>query len=849
MKTERALNIDEIYQRVRNYDLVLTVDAPLADALNARVEKPVLGFFAATPMKLALSEITGKKRVDNRELFLEIIRKTDLGWKHAVYLLNNVVGCWKESGDPEGILGYPGFDTPETKAVIDILLGSTNPLSALTGYRVPEGVSVAVVAYHQFTELDRKILPRNYDRIDIFTEEETTLPPFSVFNSASEIIQTVLDNIDDPRDAAVVMHRQSPYRPLLESAFRTHDIPYMLPTEFRQDEDLRTFIGLLELALSPRGLKLKDVRPLLNHLKREVPIELDENLIADLDTEDIVELRGTLETVEKTDFEGAVKEFEALAGRPQHTLREHLDVLEMLDSPVNRENLNAFKYYLESFDITVEDKGRGVLIASPISSSYIDRSVVFYLGMDTSWSPEKTPYPWVRKEDFHHRFTTDFKILLQNGKERVFMVENKTMAEDITPSFHFQEFTTEPIEKFTDMDHVHYGKSPGEKREPFEREDMGIEPTVTETLSQSSLNTLAYCPKDHLFNTLKKTPDNVYFRKGNLLHQFAEFYLSHRDFVDSRSEDEFVEFMLSQLNPFMDPLERPINDTTFRIGIRNIKEYLEPVEGLHRPEGYIRLNRGENVFSNHFDMPLEDHATEMYFKNLDVGASGIVDLIRSEGHIVDYKTGKRETVGKIMQLSDIHLKDKKPRFQAKIYIAHHRTLVPGEVIDFTFFHILEDLREKVSGGGSLDKGLVRLRYYPEDFEDMIPGEEMYRLLTEGIDEKNDRMKTLGPLGYEGYRDFFKDKKLPEDLMELKDELTAYVRDATGLTFKYIETECGRILRDLGKFRKNNLFKGDIDEFQEFLAQQIVLDNRYKAEGYPVGDVDPDELDNRDMVIL
>ena len=49
----RAKSIDELYEEVRDYDLVICNDAPLALALNNRLDKPRVGVFAITPRQLA----------------------------------------------------------------------------------------------------------------------------------------------------------------------------------------------------------------------------------------------------------------------------------------------------------------------------------------------------------------------------------------------------------------------------------------------------------------------------------------------------------------------------------------------------------------------------------------------------------------------------------------------------------------------------------------------------------------------------------------------------------------------------------------------------------------------------
>ncbi len=114
---EGRKSIDQIYDRVKDHDLVLTVDAPLADALNARLDNPRLGHFATTPRRLALDNLTGEQVLeDKRKLFLKIIEETDLSWKHAAYLLQNVISCWKETGRIKDILHHSRFNGNQTRS-------------------------------------------------------------------------------------------------------------------------------------------------------------------------------------------------------------------------------------------------------------------------------------------------------------------------------------------------------------------------------------------------------------------------------------------------------------------------------------------------------------------------------------------------------------------------------------------------------------------------------------------------------------------------------------------------------------------------------------------------------------
>lgn len=105
LNLQRSLTIDEIYKKAKDYDIVLTVDAPLADALNARLSTPKLGPFATTPRRLALRRVHGEEKFhEKRQLFLQILNKTDMNWKQASYLFENIINCWMETGDITSII-------------------------------------------------------------------------------------------------------------------------------------------------------------------------------------------------------------------------------------------------------------------------------------------------------------------------------------------------------------------------------------------------------------------------------------------------------------------------------------------------------------------------------------------------------------------------------------------------------------------------------------------------------------------------------------------------------------------------------------------------------------------------
>lgn len=118
MKIRKASDIDDLYEKVKDYDLVLTVEAPLADALNNRLERAKLGEFAITPKRLAYGVNRNREIADERQLFVEVVQRTDLSWKQSFHLLENVLSCWKHTGELRKILDYERFDNPDRKSVV-----------------------------------------------------------------------------------------------------------------------------------------------------------------------------------------------------------------------------------------------------------------------------------------------------------------------------------------------------------------------------------------------------------------------------------------------------------------------------------------------------------------------------------------------------------------------------------------------------------------------------------------------------------------------------------------------------------------------------------------------------------
>jgi hypothetical protein len=348
--------------------------------------------------------------------------------------------------------------------------------------------------------------------------------------------------------------------------------------------------------------------------------------------------------------------------------------------------------------------------------------------------------------------------------------------------------------------------------------------------------------------------------KGNMFHDYAEFYVNYPEFARELEDEEVVEFMMGNIRPFADDIDLGRLKTEFRIGIKNIRSFLEAreieetqIDGYEKRSGDER--RDGNVFADRYDLDIDSNMTEVSFKDKELHVNGKIDLIMNRTHLVDYKSGRQHSRKKLIKKShtELHEEVDWPDFQAAMYLAHHRKYVPGKELKFTFLNFLENVGDQVTGEADSEDNVVTLTYYPKSFDEKVAEMKVFEDLIRNVSKSNNRRKTLEKLGYQEYREFFQENKIPhphnkDKLMdsEFTSEFISYVKQRAG-DYKYVEKGCKSALRKLVKFRNSNFFKEDLDRFEDFMEEQIAYFNECKRSEFPL-DANPDDLPERDLII-
>lgn len=841
MSIQRAKSLQVLYEEVADSDLVIVPDAPLADGLNRHLDRPHLGDFATTPRRLAAGR---REELEERTVFLELLHETDLSWKQAAYLGEEIIHCWEYTGRPDVILDYEQFDTPSIEQAVQHVSDLDTTSRALTDYTIDATTDVAVVGYTQLTALERSILPDEFHTVDRLAEDTFDYPPFHLFDSSADIIATLLNTItaENAEDVGVVLDAGSEFSTLLESALDAADVPFYGGPGFLDDPDHRTFLRLLRTAFRGSDVRVADVKPVLQRLGFDIGIAHDEKRLNQLDAPDVeqfVEWCTTIRSNEWT-FGTALDEFEDLLGDTEFPVfREELQTLGIASRPVTESRVDDLEFYLQSYEVPLDREHEGVLLADANAATHVDRPLVFYLGLDDDWTQTPPQRPWVDREAELDRHLQRFQVLLQNGHAQYYLARDTVGGQPVTPCLYFEELLEESFTQFSDLDAAHYNAPEQTSSDGFEAASVATEPTQPTTISQSSLSTYVNSPRDYFFDRIVDSPERDYFRKGNLFHDFAEFYVHHPDFVTSEPRDAFVDVLVEEMAPFVRDVDRDVQRTHYEAGLQNVIEFLDeraPDAGelvLETPE------TDDNVFAEQFDRSVGADVTEQWFENEALGVKGKIDLVQSPRQLVDYKSGSRKSATQVIKNSDIEDISNTPDFQALLYLTHQRTKTPGEQLEFVFVHFLENVDDIVRGDDDLADTLTTVTYQPTTYLEFVKREATFERLQDEAAKKC--QKTFSQADYEDYAAVFEAAEFPltRDSDELIDSafgqaLTDQLIDVVG-DYKYVRKGCKQAMRELVNIRNQHYFPDDLDAFEEFVDERLAEVGQRRAgdERFPV----------------
>ena len=833
MRTARSL--DALAADARGFAHTFTADPPTALALDRRAREPRVGRLATTPR----AYVTGRMRVrEHRRLTEAVTEATEYDWATAAPAVRAVLSCWEHTGRADAIATYSGYDTGAHRAAAEVL---DAVWSSYRGRMTPvDATAVGVVGPTALTALDRRLLgDAPQEEIPLFSGDATPLPTLRTYPSMTAIIEAVLRVIDQtqPHAVGVVLASETPYRPLLESALRSVGIPFAGGSTTLADAPTRTFIRLCELAFVEGALPARWLQPVAAAVGEPLSPKVRrweiDAVATQPDPPAVLETLGALRSMTTTE---AIAHVGALLGDSLGDCRVAAARTDTADAPLSAAVVARLRRYLRTMGAVTDTSEGGVLLVDAASSMTVDRPVVCFLGLGPRWARTPPTYPWVDADRLLRADRARFERLLQQGDQRIYMVQHRRSGDPIRPCPHFQSL--DPALTSFDAFETVPGRphAPREPRRPFgvgDGDGAGYVPTV---LSNSTLRTLVVSPQSYALGRLLERPDNPAMAFGSVFHELAEIRVSAPG-VFAERRDELLAAALGTLTPLVARAQRPAMRTRLEATLTALEVFLEQHPPAELPPPDLQDNYYGNELAEELGIELDATVTERAFEDRAAGTRGVIDLVCADGALVDYKTGRSHSPTQIRAAAQLTAVDRLPDYQAMLYLDAMRRRGVAMPIHMRFAYLTEAVPTVITGGElDIDEHVTEVIAVDATYPAWARSQEAFAQLTAYADS-NARVKVLSKLGYDHYAAVLTEAPLRSPLVDPDAAATTHAALLAAATeaigdHKYVSRGVRLIMKDLCD-PAPYIFTDELDAVGRLVDETVDALAAYHIEGFPV----------------
>ncbi len=719
-----AKSIDELYEEVKSKgcDIVICNDAPLALALNNRLDQTRIGIFATTPRQLAgdmAIDLLGKGLMDDIEVVKRVSELTGYRLRFVHGEIENIKTMMRYTAEVRQKLSnlsrrvYDEFIEMPTLEKAMSLFNATE-----SGYF--EGKKVAVIGIELFDNLDKHFVPSNYEYIELSVDRQSyDIDVIRELSNDRQIAENVVDLIDEgnAKDFAIVFDVSGHIADAIRSALYRKEIPFINSLNVKDLTYIRDFIEFITLSSSFDTVRVSQVRELISAYGGYISSKYDGYLVKqysefceDERTKSILDIMNNIREMTY----GQVCESISQKRRAAQ-INILLEELNIAERKVNDSDTNDMIYAVNNIpdlkhNEEIPDSEReGVLLVDCKNSVYVDRPVVIYIGMGQEWEKDLSFLNLIdyRLKDAEcDNNVTKFQILLQQGTRRLYVVNAIKNGEKTKPCSYFDLASFKSYEKFAD---VCKELIPGpwvHTEEPPAIESGEITPMdyTEKPFSKTSYNYFVSCPRMFMFGVLLGSPDNRSNVVGNILHEYAEFRITYPELASKYDTDHYSDLICEKCEGLFSPEMRSIERTNIRNSIINIDRFVEKLglDKISKVDTNITKNnvddkrKGYNFFIDKEGEEFGSDITEMSYTSNDRSMSGIFDVIL-KGHVFDFKTGKPKDAKDILKNMDLDKKPDYPEFQAMFYISMLEEMEKEGEHKFSLFFTNDNLDKNATG--------------------------------------------------------------------------------------------------------------------------------------------------------
>ena len=688
-RIKRLKTIDEIYDEVKGYGLVITNDAPLETALNSRIDTARIGPLAITPRHIAAHLgpiVLGRPLLSDLQLISAVSEETGLGFKQVYSEIQNIREIRSHTmHDRENLTTSNSrriYDSYSHMPTLERAMSEFDPDDERVAWFFQRSNGVAIVGPDLFDDLDKHVNPTYADCIEIFTSDDFEIGEIREVGNDRQLAENAASLIDPDcaDDFAIVMNSNSPIADAVRAALYRRGIHFINSLSVRDLTRVRDYLGFISLSMRYQTLRVRDVKEAYSNFGGTFVRGRESFLLNRQGDEDMKgnsgKLKEAMESIHRGEMTFAEVRDVLFEPRDRPLVTMILDELGMSDRKVTPSPVSEMRFAIDNVqnlkhnEQIPEHEKDGVLLADCKNSVFVDRPVVIFLGMEQEWNVPIAGRRYYDSQREAEVVGMRLSALLQQGQRRVYMVNNSKNGKAARPCLTFDLILERKCESFGNVcDTVTRGTWAPEtvERMPERGEcEMDGSGEFARPFSKSSFNAYASCPRRYLFNQLLPTPERTYTEFGNLIHEFAEFYFCYGGTVREMGVDAFVDLLSDRYAGLSTPLMERFDRDRIRRAMLNVMAYIDSVNAdpkLDVPLGDKRSNRFmETLGMTHTSDSCEtDHRSELH------PVHGVFDLYW-DGVITDYKTGRAEDAKRIAKSMDLDRIDRYPEFQPLIYL-------------------------------------------------------------------------------------------------------------------------------------------------------------------------------------
>jgi len=865
-----AKTIDELYDEVKGYDMVISNDAALVTALNNRIDVPRIGRLASTPMMIAkdhedavLEKLmnAGVCISDGRYGIMDDVKLLDMISNETGYdvrfvhgEIENIRTIRRYRKDVQNFL----FGKP-SKAIYkaflryptyEMVMSSFDP----SEYRTYEGKKVAVIGLDLFDQLDKHFIPIYFDEIDIFKENgRYDLGTVYAVGNDRQVAEHAADLLtaENSEDAAIVMDTDGPIADAVRSALYRKGIAFKNMLNARDIVNIRDYMEFVGKALSYDILTVGDVRELFAGYGANTDDKYDEYLLnryTSRSSENFKKLSKIMMNMREHTFSEVCDKI--VHQRHKGTVRMILEELNLTDKPVNEKTVGSASYMINSMDgirhnaEIPENEKRGVLLADCRNSVFVDRPFIIYLNIDGAWSRPVDGKNYIDRQDEEEKEIQRFQILLQQGSSRIYLINTMKNGKAARPCTLFSRLNTDEngsVMKTYSFDDLvstvvkkgawsHF-KSPIKKERsvPSVKHELG-------KFSKTSMNMYVRCPRAYMFNELIRTPDRESTVFGSMIHEFAEFCFCYPDIAKDNIE-RCTDMVSEACAGISCPERKDLDRSKINMTMNCILKFAYSMNANIPLNVDADTKKRMNMFFEEFDLKMTSDLCEREHRSNKYPLHGEFDLLIGS-RIIDYKTGRPLASSEIAKKMDLNRKNDHFELQPFVYLSILDDISKQKgPKDFILFYTADNEIESADPEFDIMKNTRTVRLLDMDKTDIIRNGMLLDLVTRAKDRefiKNEMGKeftnSLLKAGVENADTWKNNDALLESILALQKKRTKKSEDAVRYAIKAAgEIISGCFIEDRGQIL---IPRESIKKFKEYAVKIHSKAEEQQITGFP-----------------